>query len=130
MKKISFDFDGTINDHFDESLNPFKVDVQNMIKHLVNEGYDVHIITRRYLDPKFSESQIVFDIANDLGIKNENIHFTDRMWKFNMINDLGINFHIDDDESDIKFIGLHCKDCVGFHLNKKGPEKFYKLITK
>lgn len=130
MKKISFDFDGTINDHFDGSLNPFKVDVQNMIKRLVNEGYDVHIITRRYLDPRFRENQIVFDIADNVGINKENIHFTDRKWKFNMVNDLGINFHIDDDESDIKFIDLHCKDCVGFQLNKKGPEGFYKLITE
>jgi hypothetical protein len=47
-----------------------------------------------------------------------------------MVNDLGINFHIDDDESDIKFIDLHCKDCVGFHLGDKGPEGFYKLITE
>jgi nucleoside-diphosphate-sugar epimerase len=130
MKKISFDFDGTINDHFDGGLNPFKVDVHNVIKRLVNEGYDVHIVTRRYGDPNLNENQIVFDIADNVGINKENIHFTDRKWKFNIINELGIDFHIDDDESDIRFIDFHCKDCVGFHLGKKGPEGFYELITE
>ena len=128
MKKISFDFDGTISRHFDGQPNPFENDVRNMVKHLINEGYDVYIITRRYSNPMMSENRVVYDVAEMLGINPVNIHFTNREWKYEKINELGIEYHIDDDMTDIHYIKEYCKDTKGFLLNDNGPEGFYNLI--
>ncbi len=48
-----------------------------------------------------TENRVVYDVAEMLGINPENIHFTNREWKFNKINELGIEYHIDDDMTDI-----------------------------
>ena len=130
MKKISFDFDGTISRHFGGQPNPFEDDVRNIIKRLINDGHDVHIITRRYGNPMMIENRIVYEVAEILGINPENIHFTNREWKYNKINELGIEYHIDDDMTDIDYIKNNCKNTTGFLLGNNGPEGFYKLINQ
>lgn len=128
MKKISFDFDGTISKHFDGQLNPFENDVRNMIKRLINDGHDVHIVTRRYGNPMLTENRVVYEVAEILGLNRNNIHFTNREWKYNKINELGIEYHIDDDMTDIQYIKNYCENTKGFLLGNDGPEGFYKLI--
>ena len=46
--KISFDFDGTLDNDFDGTLNPQKEEIQNICKQLIEQGKDVCIITKRY----------------------------------------------------------------------------------
>lgn len=130
MKKISVDFDGTIARHFNGSSNPFENDVQNMVKLLINEGNDVHIITRRYSNPMLRENRIVYEVANNLGVNLENIHFTNRAWKWEKINEIGIDFHMDDDKTDIYYIDQKCPNTIGYHLSKEGANGFYELIKK
>jgi len=128
MKKISFDFDGTLSQHFDGQLNPFENDVRNMIKRLINDGHDVHIVTRRYGNPMLTENRVVYEVAEILGLNRNNIHFTNREWKYKTINELGIEYHIDDDMTDIQYIKNYCENTKGFLLGNDGPEGFYKLI--
>lgn len=105
IKKVSFDFDGTLSEHFGGQLNPNKKDIQELFVNLCNsEKYDVYIITRRY-GPKYynkgtrNEHNKVFSLLNELKIElpEENVLFTNREYKFSFIKKLGINLHFDDD---------------------------------
>lgn len=131
---VSFDFDGSINDHFNGTKNPQSLEVQELAKTLIAEGFSVHIVTRRY-GPENSHKGIknehveVYEIATKLGVSHDNVHFTNREWKYNKLNEIKADFHIDDDEQDISFIQMHCNGIVGFHLNENnGPWKFYNLL--
>lgn len=112
MEKISFDFDGTLGDHFGGGFNSVKEEVQEFFKGLVESGkYDIYIITRRY-GPEFSdeglqnEHEEVFDLLKSLNITlpEENILFTNRKYKFTLINTLGIDIHLDDDSREHELI--------------------------
>ena len=46
--KISFDFDGTLDDEFDGGYNIVKEEIQSLAKKYVDEGNDVCIITKRF----------------------------------------------------------------------------------
>jgi len=98
MKKISFDFDGTLE---------FK-EVQKVVKDLIKRGYTVCILTTRFSDPsKYNfdvtkEHQELFDVAKDIGI--EEIHFTDMEYKWMSIDSYGIDIHLDDDYRDEVFM--------------------------
>ena len=77
--KISFDFDGTLDDEFDGGYNISKEEIQSLAKKYVDEGNDVCIITKRYDSNnrhmgKGNEHIIVYDLAKELGITK--IYFT------------------------------------------------------
>lgn len=130
MKVISVDFDGTLSRHFNGMSNPYEQDVQNIVKRLINDGHDVHIITRRYSNQMLRENRIVYEIAFSLGIHPDNIHFTNRSWKWEKINELGVEYHMDDDKTDIIYIEEKCPNTIGYHLNTDGANGFYELIKK
>ena len=68
--RISFDFDGTLDDEFGGLYNSQKEEIQNIAKKYVESGHQVCIITKRY-GPEFSnmgitnEHKIVFDLAKN-----------------------------------------------------------------
>lgn len=98
---ITVDYDGTIGDYFGGESNPRKKIVRDWIKRLMRLGYDIHIVTRRY-GPKsiyntFGEYKSVLDFADSVGITQENIHFTNRDWKFYTLQKLNSSIHLDDD---------------------------------
>jgi hypothetical protein len=130
MKKVSFDFDGTLSIGFFGEPNPYKDRVHDIVRELIAEGFDVHIITRRYEHPMRNELDDVYAIAFELGIPDEKIFFTNREWKYSKINELGIEFHIDDDETDIRLIENNCPNTIAYLLDIKGPEGFYDLIVE
>lgn len=108
MKKISFDYDGTLSDHFFGNVNPEKDAVIDLFVELFNsDEYDVYIITRRY-DPDNSDKGLVnehtavYDMLKYLKIElpKEKILFTNRKYKFSWVNDLGIDIHLDDDSTE------------------------------
>lgn len=85
MKKISFDFDGTLTHK----------EVQEYAKSLINIGIDVWIVTKRY---KNSDNSDLFELANYIGIKKENIVFTNGDWKCMYFKDHSdFEIHLDDD---------------------------------
>lgn len=109
--KISFDFDGTLE---------FQ-DVQDMAKQLIDEGYNVCILTTRYSDPRsyscyrLADDKTVekvhselFNIAKRLGIKE--INFTEFQWKETIIDKLNIDVHLDDNyREEVYVINEKCK---------------------
>lgn len=113
-KKISFDFDGTLS----------LLSVQKYAKELIDNGYDVHIVTSRYenienyfpviwKDGNFD----IINIANKLGIDSKNIHFTNMKEKYHFfIENKGFLWHLDDDSIELKKINKYTKT-VGISVN-------------
>jgi hypothetical protein len=91
-KKISFDFDGTLS----------RPDIQEIAKRKVaDKTNDVYIVTRRY---KETESAYVYQIADEVGIKRDNVFFTDGKFKYITIALLDIDIHYDDKPAEIALI--------------------------
>jgi hypothetical protein len=110
--KVSFDFDATLSE----------TEVQQFAKELVKKGLEVWIITAR-IDNETGEkngwhwiekqNKQLFDIANDCGIKPENIKFTAMCDKIEFIEGNEFTFHLDDDDYEIDLINSsddQCKD--------------------
>jgi hypothetical protein len=112
MKKISFDFDGTLDDEFDGSYNIVKEEIQSLAKKYVQDGYDVCIITKRF-GPENSnlgvknEHLIVYELGKELGI--EKFYFTNREMKFSTIIKLGIEMHFENSDYEVQLINQACK---------------------
>lgn len=98
--KVSFDFDSTLS----------RRDVQEFAKQLVISGLEVWIVTSRFDDVTAmsknwhwikGQNQKLFDIAEDCGIKKENIHFTCMASKSTFLSGKEFLFHLDDDEIEL-----------------------------
>lgn len=110
---LSFDFDGCL------SLSS----TQKYAKELVDKGYEVHIVTSRYDDiKKYSveamnafgikdlerEFNELFVVANRIGIKRENIHFTNMEYKCNFfLKNPGFIWHLDDNKEELALISMN-----------------------
>jgi hypothetical protein len=100
--KISFDFDSTLS----------RKDIQEMAKIFIKSGHDVFITTSRpeFVDPKVGwNNDILFEIADSVGIKQERIRFTSYVDKFEFLEDFDI--HFDDDIIEIELINEHLPNC-------------------
>lgn len=99
--KISFDFDGTL-----ENKN-----VQSIAKFLLTQGHTICILTTRYEDVReympcshISEKLRkrahleLYEIARSIGITE--IHFTNFIWKTEVIDKFDIDIHLDDNYED------------------------------
>lgn len=98
---ISFDFDGTLSTNKGQHIAK---------KVLTNPNDEVFIITKRFKD---TESDEVYEVADELGIKKENIYFTNGKKKDDTIKRLGIQLHYDDQQVEIDSIikNTKCK-CI------------------
>jgi hypothetical protein len=111
-KKISFDFDGTLDDEFDGSINPQKEEIQKLALKYVRDGHSVCIITKRFDEPnrrngKGNEYKEVYELANRLGITE--IHFTNREMKFSSIIRLKVDMHFENSEYEVQLINQACE---------------------
>lgn len=109
--RISFDFDGTLS----------RKDVQDFAKNLVQNGIEVWIVTSRIAtEPALKkgwhwierQNQELYDVAEKVGIKRENIIFTEFVDKIKFLEGKGFIFHIDDDVDELMAIiesGDSCK---------------------
>ena len=88
--KVSFDFDDTLSTKRGQTL----------AKQLITQGKDVHIITRR----QESASAEVYKVADELGISNSKVHFTNGKMKWEIIKRLGIDIHYDNNQDEIDLI--------------------------
>lgn len=101
--KISFDFDGTLDDDFGGEPNPQKEEIQSICKKLIEQGKNVCIITKRYGPcTGMGETDRVYKLANELGVKE--IHFTNRELKDKKIKELGIGCHFENSEYEVEVI--------------------------
>lgn len=108
--KVSFDFDKTLS----------RKDVQDFAKELVNDGHEVWIVTSRFDDETAMEkkwhwikeqNQKLFDIADDCGIKRENIKFTCMESKSCFLEGKEFVFHLDDDDIELMDILENSDEC-------------------
>lgn len=97
--KVSFDFDETLEYQY----------VQDYARELIERGIDVHIVTSRFGDndkyQKFFHTNTNVDITNvdlwkiskNLGIPDDNVHFTNMTPKWNFFeNHRDFIWHLDD----------------------------------
>lgn len=109
--KISFDFDSTLS----------RKDVQKYAKELVDNGYEVWIVTSRCSDEYAlskgwhwveNQNQKLYEVAELVGIPRERIEFTNHVDKIEFLKDKEFIFHLDDDVDELIAImesGDSCK---------------------
>ena len=101
--KVSFDFDSTLD----------RKDVQSFAKELVIDGHEVWIVTTRVSDEMANNYPIdfknrvlkanrkLFRVADNIGIKRNNIIFTGFVNKIEFIKGNNFIFHLDDDPDEL-----------------------------
>lgn len=113
--KVSFDFDLTLS----------RPDVQEFAKELVKKGVEVWIVTSRFDNESNNYqhnkptklNQKLFDIADNCGIKRENIKFTNMCDKIEFLEGKNFLFHLDDNNLDIELIEESDDNCKGILLS-------------
>jgi len=114
--KCSFDFDDTLD----------RYDVQVFASSLVDKGYDVWIVTSRYNTEGAlingwpwieAQNEVLFKVAEDVGIKRENIVFTDYEDKINYLDGKGFLFHLDDSAEELMKIYESDDPCFPMNID-------------
>jgi len=110
--KVSFDFDGTLD----------KQSVKDYAKHLVNGGYEVWITTARFeslndyndmflktygIKDLKAAHRYLFEVALEVGIADDHIHFCNMEDKHVWLKDKGFVFHLDDDKKELNGINKY-----------------------
>jgi hypothetical protein len=108
-KKISFDFDGTLTDDFDGSLNELKDEIQSILKQYKQLGNDVYIVTKRFSPSNSSLGKVnehidVLKVASELEISGKNIIFTNRNLKAEKLIELGIDIHFENGDYELHYL--------------------------
>ena len=94
--RVSFDYDATLS----------RKDVQEFAKKLVSKDIEVWIVTSRFDDETAKEkawwwikdqNNNLFEVADECGIRRENIKFTNMESKSIFLKDKAFTFHLDDD---------------------------------
>lgn len=133
--KVSFDFDGTLSTEI----------VQKHAKELIKKGYEVWIVTSRFsdimnytsdflakyqIDNLEEEFYALFDIASEIGIKEEHIHFTNMEDKYKFFcENTDFLFHLDNDSDEIRDINeFTVVEGVYFSHNSSWKRKCNKII--
>ncbi len=117
-KNISFDFDGTLNDYFDGKPNPNKYEIRKVLLSLSKDN-TIFITTRRFGN-KYNESEVVFELASQLGVPKENINFMNRELKIEALRKNNIYLHFDDDQYELSVYKSICKTVNVESTNWKG----------
>jgi FMN phosphatase YigB (HAD superfamily) len=136
MKIVSFDFDGTLEEHFDGGKNKNREGIQQLFQELVDDdGFDVYIITRRFGPEHASkgigqEHQKVYDLLNSLNIvlAEEKILFTNRDYKYSFIHELGVDIHLDDEIRERELIDKYTSGSSVDSTQPNWREKFDELL--
>lgn len=137
MLKIAIDFDGTLS----------RPDVQKYAKELVNRGYEVWIVTRRYkriedytntfciaygIYNLKEQHEYLFTVAEECGIPMERVHYTNMQDKWKFFKDKDFLWHLDDDSYELKDINEYTNtigiSVMGSYRNK--CEQIIKLYEK
>jgi hypothetical protein len=95
-EKVSIDFDDTLSTDRGKE----------MAKKLIEQGYDLHIVTRR----QQTASEEVYKVAEEIGIPRDKVHFTNGKLKWELLKRLGIKIHIDNNPDEIKAIKENAPD--------------------
>lgn len=108
---ISFDFDGVLS-------KPLFVELAKFL----SKNHNIFITSSRNDSENRLDHQVVYDIADEIGIPYENIRFTRFHPKYESLEPGHflanfMNYHFDDDELEIELIEEHCHTCKGIYTN-------------
>lgn len=121
--KVSFDFDNTLS----------RADVQEFAKILIEDGLDVWICTSRLCPEKAPNNEWnddLFKVANELGIPNSKVIFTNYEDKAKYLTDDFI-LHLDDDWNELNEINRQRKTVgVSVFGNPVWKQKCFKILKK
>ena len=129
MEKFTycFDFDGTLS----------RKDVQSFAKQMIDEGHEVWIVTSRFDDVEGlaqnwnwipTQNLKLFKVAEELGIPESQIKFTNMIPKIEFLLDKGFAFHLDDDESELFDIFESKDSCKPLNVGHSDWEYFCKEV--
>ena len=128
MKKISFDFDNTLD----------RVEIQNFAKELKNKEFEIWIVTSRQSEFKDEwlrtlahfENKDLFKVAEEIGIERDNVIFTNHKPKAEFfLNNSDFIFHLDDDWMELSIINSETKvKGISCWRNTSWKRKCNKLI--
>lgn len=107
-EKVSIDFDETLNTERGKEL----------AKRLLSEGKDLHIVTRRQ---ERTASKEVYDVAKEVGIDRNKIHFTNGQLKWKTLQRLGIITHYDNNLDEINAIKINTKGIRAIKFKEDVP---------
>ena len=123
MKKISFDFDGTLA----------RKDIHAFAKEMAQAGHEVWIVTSRFSDEEAlskswhwipGQNEKVFAAADDIGIPAERIVFTNKSPKIEFLEGKGFALHLDDDADELMDIFSSKDPCAPINANHSDWEYF------
>lgn len=106
MKKVSFDFDGTLS----------RPEVQEYASELIRRDVDVWVVTTRYdenhkhrygFNPTIDD---LWDVVDRIGIPRWKVRFTCFEWKYTYLNGTSFAFHLDDNLEERKYFRIHSCD--------------------
>ena len=98
MKKVSFDFDGTLE--FDN--------VQQYAKKLIDRGIEVWVVTTRWDEnhkhkyPMNATLDDLWEVVDKLGIPRHHVRFTCMEWKATYLKGTNFIWHLDDNPDEFK----------------------------
>ncbi len=128
MKKVSFDFDSTLD----------REDVQEFARTLSLTGYEVWITTTRQNTENAlarghhwveRQNEQLYEVAASCWIKKDHIKFTEFVDKIEFINGKNFLFHLDDDVEELVLISESNDDCVPVDVNLPGwKEKCLEIL--
>lgn len=95
--KVSFGFDNMLSSEI----------ASEFAKELVEQGHEVWVVTRRNennIHNTKEHNTWLFEIAEEIGIKKEHIHFCNMCDKFHFFKDKDFLFHLDNNNNDLELI--------------------------
>ena len=98
MKKVSFDFDGTLE----------FVNVQQYAKELIDRGIEVWVVTTRWDEnhkhkyPMNATLDDLWEVVDKLGIPRHHVRFTCMEWKSTYLKGTNFVWHLDDNPEEFK----------------------------
>lgn len=115
--KLSFDFDGTLSEDR----------VEEFAKQLINDGYEVWIVTSRPSDDDLTNTfqpwskpnwnRDIWDTCERLNIPKEHVKFTSYVDKIEFLKGKGFIFHLDDDVDELMEIMKSDDNCLPINVN-------------
>ena len=102
--KVSFDFDETLD----------SPRIQTCAQHMINKGYEVHIVTARPHESLVAWgaedwNNDLYLVSDSLGIPRENIYFMNSTPKYKFFINKDFIWHLDDDLDEWKEINTYTK---------------------
>ena len=122
MKKVSFDFDGTLD----------KKSVQEYVRELISRGIQVWICTSRLNDVSAPNKEWNYDlyiVASQVGISKSRIKFMNHETRSDFFKNSDFIWHLDDDWIELNFINRETKTKgISVFGNSTWKQKCDKLL--